>query len=94
MSQVPDMKIEFYLDQAQFVTFDYQILSTTAGAAWMLTTLMLDGVERKKFRVQTGHVIDHSNTRRLPVYVSKGKHTAYVNYRSNKCLHYNPNLDF
>ena len=47
MSQVPDMNIEFYIDEAQFVTFDYQLQMGGPAVGHLVTTLILDGIERR-----------------------------------------------
>ena len=77
--QFPDMAIEFDLKYSQFVEIKYNIQLYTK--LYIVTRVMVDGSESRKFRQTTGNFEWHSNSIADKVWLEKGKHKIKVEYR-------------
>ena len=77
--QFPDMNIFWIQDEAQFVSFDYQINVYTNKVAYVCTRLIVDDKENPFFRVTTGNeYYYHTNQKSKKMWLPKGQHNARV----------------
>ena len=81
--QFPELIIPFDLQFGQFVQIRYNVQIYTPTKCWFICRVVVDGVERFDFRTLTGYTEHHSNHISDELWLDKGHHTVYLQYRMN-----------
>ena len=77
------MSISFDLKYSQFVAIDIQITVHSPKGLHILTRLMVDGVEDRKFRSIVGNTAYVGISLNKKIWLNKGKHNVKVEYRES-----------
>lgn len=82
-SQFPDMAVIIDLPLAQEVMIKYSIQLSSGSSCYLMTRLIIDGMENDDFRVISGHAVDQSNSAVDWMWLPKGPHEIKVEYKTN-----------
>lgn len=83
-AQFPDFAIIIDLPFSQSVSIRYNLSIYALDGGWLVTRVMIDGVEDENYRCLTQYVSGHNHFLMDNTWLSAGKHEIKVEYRMNK----------